>query len=132
VAGGYAFNYPANWYGKEAGTDAHFRLPNNAKLEVSVRESVLGETIESLVEDPGPLPPPPSRWTRVAISGEVAIRQDILGTGDIIVGRAYHVLHGGSVYFIVVFSSSEMLLSPGFDEVLGQFEEVMNSFHFLR
>ena len=127
--GGYAFNYPAEWKGEASGTDAYFQLPNNAKLEIIVRDLQAGETFEPLADDTGPLTIPKSNLTNLTIVGESSIRYDVLDERSEIVARAYQVLHGGRVYYLTLFA----LLETGtasFSQSLEQFDQLMLDFQF--
>lgn len=128
--GGYAFNYPAEWKGEASGTDAYFQLPNNAKLEIIVRELQAGETFESLADDTGPLTIPKSNLTRLTIGGESAIRYEVLDERSNISARTYQILHAGRVYYLTLFAPPETG-TASFSQSLEQFDQLMLNFWFL-
>jgi len=128
--GGYAFNYPAQWQGQAAGTDAYFQLPNNVKLEIIVRAVQAGETLESLADDTGPLTIPKSNLTNLTIGGEPALQYDVLDERGEIIARAYRVLHAGRVYYLTLFAPLETGTIP-FSQSLEQFDQLMLDFQFL-
>jgi len=128
--GGYAFNYPAQWKGKAAGTDAYFQLPNNAKLEIVVRALQAGETLESLADDTGPLTIPKSNLTNLTVGGEPALQYDVLDARSEIVTRTYQVLHTGRAYYLTLFAPLEAG-TVSFSQSLEQFDQLMLDFQFL-
>lgn len=128
--GKYAFNYPSNWKGEEIGPDAYFQLPNNARLEIIVKDLLPGETFETLVEDTGPLSIPKSNLSDVSIGGEAAQRYDVLNEQNEMIARAYQVLHNGRAYYLTLFAPP----NPGSDsfaQSLEQLDQLILDFQFL-
>jgi hypothetical protein len=130
--GGYAFNYPSNWRGKEIETRAYFYLPDQSKMEVNVRAAQANETLRSLTQaDEGPLPPPPAKTREIILASEMAVCQDVLNAAGDVTARMCYAIHNKRVYFIAVFSPPESPLAATFAVTLTQFELVLSSFQFL-
>lgn len=132
ASGGYAFNYPTTWQGLESETDAHFLLPDDAKVQITIRTALLEDTLQTIVADAGPWLLPQSKISDATVGGEAALKEDFLNAENVVTGRAYHVIHNGKIYFIALFSSPELPLPPSFPETLTQFDQVVSSFYFIQ
>ncbi len=128
--GGYAINYPSDWRGEEIGTDAYFELPSKARLEIIVRPLQAGETIGLLMEEQEPLSIPKLNLESLIVSGEPAIRYDILNSEGQIVARVYQVLHAERVYSLTL-SAPPDIDALAFSRALDQFDRIMLDFFFV-
>ncbi len=128
--GGYAINYPSDWQGEEVGTDAYFELPNKARLEIIVRPLQAGETIGLLMEEQEPLSIPKSNLESLIVSGEPAIRYNILNSQGQIVARVYQILHAERVYCLTLSAPPDIDASA-FSRALDQFDRILLDFFFV-
>jgi len=131
-SGGYAFDYPGSWQGLETGTDAHFQLPNGAKVQIAVRDAIPSDTLQTIAEDSGPIVLAQADISNTIVGGEPALKSDCRNGDNVVISRTYYVIHNGRIYYFSLFSSLDKPLPSNFTETLNEFDQMVSSLYFLQ